>query len=380
MTNNTPHAPTKQINYFETLFSELEDPRRTTSGHFYYPLNEILFLTISAVLSGFESWELIQVFGETKISWLRNFFSYKEGIPSEHVMKNVFAKLDTTAFNACFINWVNTISELTQGEVVAIDGKTIRGSGTAGKKKSALHVVSAYATENRLCLGQNQVLQKENEIVAIPKLLELLSLKGCIVTIDAMGCQKEIAKTIIEAEADYILMVKDNQSELAAQVKKLFAQQKQCVKHETEAMGHGRIEKRICEVTDNLMFLDGKDSWVGLKSVVKITSHRYIKATAKSSIEERYYITSMPAEPIKISHAVRAHWKIENNLHWNLDVVFNEDKSRKRQDQSPANFNIIRKIALAIVEKEKTQKGSKNTKRGRAAMDDDYRKLLLTRP
>lgn len=378
MTNSSTQTSIKQINYFEYLFSKLKDPRRTTQGHFYYPLEEILFLTISAVLSGFESWSMIQVFGENKISWLRNFFPFKEGIPSEFVLKNVFGKLDTASFNKCFIDWVNTISDLTQGDVVAIDGKTIRGSGIAGKKNSALHIVSAYASENRLCLGQQEVYKKENEIVVIPKLLELLALEGCIVTADAMACQKEIAKKIIGAGADYILMVKDNQPGLSAQVEKLFVQQKQCAKNQMEDIGHGRIETRTCEVTDNLKFLDDKDLWVGLKSIVKVTSLRHIKSTGENSMEIRYYITSLPAEPTKINKAIRAHWSIENNLHWNLDVVFNEDKSRKKKDNSPANFNIVRKVALALLEKEKTQKGSKNTKRGRAALDDDYRKKLLT--
>lgn len=378
MTNSFGSNTTEQSNYFETLFLSLKDPRRTTSGHFYYPLDEILFLTISAVLSGYETWQMIQVFGECKIDWLRKFFPFKAGIPSEFVLKNVFARIDTDNFNICFINWVNTISELTQGEVVAIDGKTIRGSGKAGLKNSAIHIVSAYATENKLCLGQTTVNKKENEIIAIPKLLDLLALKGCIVTVDAMGCQKTIAKKIVKAEADYILMVKDNQPTLLAQVDKLFTIQKQCASNTTTDADHGRIETRICETTDNLLFLDDKELWPGLKSVVKITSHRHVKQAETCSIETRYYITSLAPDPERINKAVRAHWKVENNLHWNLDVVFDEDRSLKKNDNSPANLNIVRKVALALLEKEKTQKGSKNTKRGRAALDDDYREKLLT--
>jgi len=377
MTNLNREISTKQSNYFDILFSELEDPRRTTSGHYYYPLDEIVFLTITSVLSGFESWSLIQLFGEEKINWLRKYFPFKEGIPSEFVLKNVFAKLDTNCFNACFINWINTIAKLTQGEVVAIDGKTIRGSGKAGVKHSAFHIVSAYATENRLCLGQKVVHKKQNEIIAIPELLELLVLKGCIVTADAMACQKAVAKKIIEADADYILMVKDNQQELASQVTKIFNLQKNNPKIEKTDFGHNRIETRICEVTDNLTFLDDKELWSGLRSVVKITSYRHDKQSDKSSCEIRYYITSLAPNPVKISEAIRSHWAIENNLHWNLDVVFNEDKSLKKKDNSPANFNIVRKVALALLEKEKTQKGSKNTKKGKAAINDDYRSKLL---
>lgn len=377
MTNSNRENTIEQNSYFDTLFSELKDPRRTTSGHYYYPLNEILFLTITAVLSGFETWSLIQIFGEEKISWLRNYFPFKEGIPSEFVLRNVFSKLDTKSFNSCFIKWINTISKLTKGEVVAIDGKTVRGSGKADIPHSALHIVSAYATENRLCLGQKVVDKKKNEIIAIPELLELLVLKGCIVTIDAMGCQKAIAKNIIEAEADYILMVKDNQPELASQVKKIFNLQKNNPKDETTSFGHNRIETRTCELTDNLTFLDDKELWPGLRSIAKITSLRHDKQTGKSSCEIRYYITSLAPDPTKISKSIRSHWGIENNLHWNLDVVFNEDKSLKKKDNSPANFNIVRKVALALLEKDKIQKGSKNTKRGKAAISDDYRSKLI---
>lgn len=358
-------------------FSNLEDPRRTNKGHFYYPLNEILFLVISAVVSGFEDWTSIQIFGNAKLDWLRRFFPYTHGIPSHDVIGKLFSRLDPIRFNECFIKWVNSISELTNGEVVAIDGKTIRGSGDADIVHSAFHVVSAYAAGNRLCLGQVTVDQKQNEIVAIPEILDMLSIQGCIVTTDAMGCQKEIASKIIEGKADYVLMVKENQKELKSQVEKMFRLQKDCKKDETIDAGHGRIETRICQVINDLTFMDDIEQWQGLKSVAQVISQRIIKKTGKTSEEVRYYISSMNACPVKMNHIIRSHWSVENNLHWVLDVVFNEDESLKKKDNSPANFNIITKVALTLLEKEQSFKASKNGKRHNAALDDTYREKVL---
>ena len=212
MANQYTEICIKRNVLLEKHFSTLEDPRRTNKGHFYYPLNELLFLVISAVVSGFTDWTSIQifVFGNAKLGWFRKFFPYTHGIPSHDVIGKLFSRLDPLKFNECFLNWANSIAELTNGEVVAIDGKTICGSGDSEKVHSAIHVVSAYATQNRLCLGQVTVDQKQNEIVVIPEILDLLCLQGCIVTIDAMGCQEEIAGKVIDSKADYVLMVKDN--------------------------------------------------------------------------------------------------------------------------------------------------------------------------
>jgi predicted transposase YbfD/YdcC len=362
---------------FEMLFSGLQDPRRTNKGHFYYPLNEILFLVISAVISGAEEWTSIQIFGDAKLGWLRKYFPYKNGIPSHDVLGKLFSRLDPTKFSECFMRWVGTISELTHGEVIAIDGKTICGSAEAGKVNSAFHVVSAYAAENRLCLGQVTVDQKQNEIVAIPEILDLLEIKGCIVTIDAMGCQKEIANKIVQGKADYILMVKDNQKELKTQVEKMFRLEKDCKKDETTDAGHGRVETRMCETIGNLTFMDDKEQWPSLKSVVRVTSQRYMKQTGATSIESRYYITSLGADPVKLNHAIRSHWRVENNLHWMLDVIFNEDKLLKKKDNSAINFNIVLKVALSLLEKESSLKVSKKRKRLNAALDDSYREKVL---
>lgn len=233
MKNFLGQSATEQNNYFTKYFSGLRDPRRTTKGHFYYPLEEILFLVISAVLSGVDDWTSISLFGEYKLEWLQRFFPYKHGVPSHDVLGKLFSRLDPVKFSECFTAWINTISTLTEGEVIAIDGKSICGSGDSDSPKSALHIVSAYATGNKLCLAQVTVDQKHNEIVAIPKVLEVLALKGCVVTIDAMGCQKEIARQIIKQGGDYVLMVKDNQKELKEQTEKLFNYYKSPDKDET---------------------------------------------------------------------------------------------------------------------------------------------------
>jgi predicted transposase YbfD/YdcC len=377
MKNFSGQSPVKQNTYFRKYFSALQDPRRTAKGHFYYPLEEILFLVISAVLSGVDDWTSIAFFGNTKLEWLRRFFPYKHGIPSHDVLGKLFSRLDPVKFSECFTNWVNTISDLTEGEVIAIDGKSICGSGDSGSPKSALHVVSAYAAGNKLCLGQVTVDQKHNEIVAIPKVLGLLAIKGCVVTIDAMGCQKEIARQIIKQGGDYVLMVKDNQKGLKGQTEKLFNYYKSPEKNETVSSGHGRVETRVCEAIGDLGFMDEKEHWPGLKSIVRVTSSRYIKKTGKESTDTRFYISSLEPNPQKLNKNVRSHWAIENNLHWTLDVIFNEDSKLKKKDFSAANFNIISKIALAILEKDTSFKASKRQKRLKAALDDNYREKLL---
>jgi len=358
-------------------FENMKDPRRTTKGNYLHPLNEILFLVISAVISGADGWTSIEVFGKAKLSWLREFMPYKNGIPSHDVLGKLFARLSSKEFTTCFTNWVNSMSDLTHGEVVAIDGKTIRNSNDDADSKSAIHLVSAYASQNRLCLGQEAVHQKSNEITAIPKLLETLAIKGCIVTIDAMGYQKKIEDSIIKKEADYVLMVKGNQKNLKTQIEQSFKEKKISSCHSMDDFGHGRIETRICDVIEDLSLLTKRGDWVNIKSIVRIKSHRTIKKTQKESTENRYYISSLSSDAEKINKTIRSHWSIENNLHWNLDVVFREDASLKKKGNSPMNFNIITKIALAKIELEKSIKMSKNSKWLRAALDDKYRTKII---
>ncbi len=320
---------TQNFPIFHAYFSTLQDPRRIVKGHYFYPLEEILFLSISAVVSGANEWTSISSFGHSKLEWLRKFYPYKKGIPSHDVLGKLFARLDHKEFSKCFSNWINSLCNFTDGEIVAIDGKTMRGSADVGIGKSALHVVSAYASGNRLCLGQEVVNEKSNEIAAIPKLLEVLDLKGC---------QKKIAEQIREKKANYVLMLKDNQKDLKEQVERTFITTAIKSKDTQVNIGHGRIEKRECEVIDDLRFVEAHD-WAGLTSIVRIKSQRCLKKTGESAVEVRYFISSLPANACFINNVVRGHWAIENNLHW-LDVIFKEDESLKKKGNSANVVNL----------------------------------------
>jgi predicted transposase YbfD/YdcC len=361
--------------FFHTSFRTLPDPRRTTKGHFHYPLDEILFLVISAVLSGADGWVSINTFGKSRLNWLRQYLPYKNGIPSHDVLGKVFALINPIEFNKCFVDWINSLSKRTDGEVIAIDGKTLCGSVSA--KRTAFHMVSAYATQNRLCLAQQCVDEKSNEITAIPALLDMLAIQSCIVTIDAMGCQQEIAQKILDKKADYILMVKDNQKGLKQQIEKVFSIEKTSHSHEQTDMGHGRVEKRKCDVIHRLDFLDDRAGWPGLQSIVRINSERAEKKTGKITRETRYYISSLSNDAAMFNVKIRQHWAIENNLHWTLDVIFNEDALLMKSGNSAVNFSIVNKMALTLLDREKSTKMSKPSKRLTAALDDEYRSLVL---
>ena len=369
--------PQKYTQVFTQIFSQLTDPRRSIKGNFNYPFDEILFLCISAVISGMDGWTDIHNFGDIKLEWLRKYFPYKNGIPSHDTLGDLFAVINPEKFSKCFTKWVNQIAEISQGEVVAIDGKTIRKSNDKNKDKKALHVVSAYAANNQICLGQECVGEKSNEITAIPKLLDYLTLKDCVVTIDAMGCQTKIAKKIIEKEADYVLMVKGNQKNLKEDIERSFQgiiAVKSAIHND---MGHGRIETRHCQVSENLSYLRTKHDWKGLKSIIKISSETTDKHTGKTSKEERFYISSLSADAERLNEVIRKHWSVENNLHWVLDVVFKEDQSLKKNGVSALNYNIMTKIALTLIDKDKSNKKSKIAKRKSAALDDKYRAKIL---
>lgn len=372
----TTTGPGLQKDIFKESFSDLKDPRRISKGNLQYSLEEILFLTLSAIVSGCNTWVLIEEFGKQKTDWLRKFHPYKFGTPSHDTLGGFFSALDKKNFSSCFINYAASISEHTDGRVIALDGKTVRGVGSTSKKYP-IHIVTAFCTKNKLSLAQETVGEKSNEIVAIPKLLDIITLKGCIVTIDAMGCQKDIALKIRKKEANYILQVKGNQEGLQEQVKKLFQRKTLRNIDITHDCDHGRIEKRTCEVIDNLTFLDDKEDWKDLKSIVRINSYREDKKSGKSSNSYRYYITSLPNNAKLINESIRSHWAIENNLHWNLDVIFSEDNQLKRKGNSVENFNIMTKVALALIDKEKTIKKSKPTKRFKALLNDTYRELIL---
>ena len=354
----------------------MEDPRENKRGNFKHELEDILFLVISAVVCGLNDWADIEMFGKGQLVWLRKFFPFKNGIPSHDTLGRVFQRLDTKAFSDCFTQWVSELSEHTKGELIAVDGKRMCGSFDRSSNKSALHIVSAYATSQKLCLQQVKIEAKSNEITAIPKLLEMLVLDGCTVSIDAMGCQKDITQKIVEKKGDYILGLKSNQKELLEQVKTVFSVRPSISQHEDHNIDHGRYELRKCDVITDFTFLDNHKDWSGLQSIVRVQSKRRNKLTEKYEEQTRYYISSKIADAEVFNKEIRSHWSIENKLHWMLDVNFKEDKNRKRKGNSAYNFNMLTKIVLGLLEKE-TSKISKSGKRTKAAFDPVFREKLL---
>ena len=336
---------------FESYFGELVDPR--IERHKLYPLTEILFIVLCGAICGAESWRDYVHFGKEKLEFLRRHFVFKEGIPSKNTFARVLAALEPEAFKACFIEWVKSLQTLLN-EVIAIDGKTLCNSVDRLENMPAIHMVSAFAANARLVLAQQKVDDKSNEITAIPKLLDLLDLQGQIVTIDAMGTQKALAKKIHEKEADYVLALKGNQGTLNEDVRLFLETEIEKVsssaiedRYEEVDKGHGRIETRKCIVSSRLDWLVQKPEWAGLKSIAMIEETREIGNT--SSVERRFFISSLPADAKRISSAVRAHWLVENALHWTLDVVFNEDNSRVRKDNAGENMAVIRHITLNML-------------------------------
>lgn len=356
------------------FFAGINDPRlERTKEHL---LIDIIFITISAVICGAETWNDIEVFGRAKREWLSSILKLPNGIPTHDTFNRVFAALDAQELGRCFLSWTQSVSKLTEGEVISIDGKALRGSRDQGKK-SIVHMVSAWASINNIVLGQQKVDSKSNEITAIPPLLEVLVLKGCIVTIDAMGCQKNIATAIVAKEADYILAVKGNQRELNEQVQESFRFiQVNSVAQEID-LGHGRIEKRVCSVITDLSMIEQTDQWTKLNSLIKIHTERQIKSTGESQRETRYYISSLKGEAQQLNHCIRSHWKIENSLHWVLDVAFHEDQSRKRAGNAAENFSTINRIALNLLKNEPTTKQGVKGKRLKAGWSNDYLETVL---
>lgn len=358
-----------------THFEPLEDPR--TAYLVEHPLLDIMALTICAVICGAESWKDIEAYGHSKSEWLKTFLSLPNGIPSHDTIARVFALLEPTQLQRCFVSWVKSIAELSLGEVVSLDGKSARRSYDKGAGKGAIHMVSAWASENQLVLGQVKVEGKSNEITAIPKLLSILDVSGCLVTIDAMGAQTEIAKQIIDQGADYVLSLKGNQGHLHQDVEQLFDWATKTdfkdIEHEayqTIDKGHGRIEIRRYWLLANVEYLEDAQRWEGLKRVGMIESERRIDGQPTTT-ERRYYLVSLDGDVERFAYASRGHWGIENKLHWSLDVVFHEDDSRIRKGHAPENMTVIRKIALNLLAQE-SSKGSKKGKRLKAGWDNDF--------
>src|ERR1017187_6254039 len=357
-----------------SYFAELRDPRvERTREHL---LEEILLITIAAVLSGAGSWNEIEGYGKAKRLWFKGFLKLPGGIPSHDTFNRVICGLDPAELEQGFGAWVSSIAKLTAGEVVAIDGKALCGTREAGKA-TLVHMVSAWASANNLVLAQRKVDDKSNEITAIPKLLAALELSGTVVSIDAMGCQRSIAEKIVAKKADYILAVKENQGNLLAEIKDSFQMLAADGMKEEIDCGHGRVERRRCSVIADLSLLENASAWASLQGLVRIESERYHKTTGKTEREIRYYITSLGPDAARLNRSIRQHWGIENKLHWALDVGFGEDLDRKRAGHAAQNFPVLKRIALNFLKQDKTSKRGVHGKRLKAGWDNDYLLHLL---
>lgn len=372
--------PTPAAAPIHEYFATVTDPRvDRTKRHL---LMDILVMAICAVICGADSWVEMEAYGRAKEQWLRQFLPLPNGIPSHDTFARVLARLNPEELQQCFLRWMQAVSEVTAGEVVAIDGKTLRRSFDRARGKSAIHMVSAWASVNRLVLGQQKVDEKSNEITAIPALLQLLELKGCIVTIDAMGCQKAIAQTIIKQEADYVLTLKANHGLLYEEVQRFFAWARQRqfseVAHRyyhTLDGTHGRVEERHYWLVSDLTWLTTKREWAGLQSVGLVERQRTV--AGKTTVEVHYYLTSLAGSGQQFGEAVRTHWSVENGLHWVLDVAFQEDQSRLRRDHAAENIAVLRHLALSLLRQESTCPNGIKVKRLKAALDEDYLTRVL---
>ena len=360
----------KTTNKLKTIFGQIPDFRRSHKQ--LYDLESILVIGIISVICGADSWNEMENYAQSKEEFLRTFLDLPNGIPSHDTFNRVFSNIDSAQFESCFITWVNTLAELQPKEVIAIDGKTIRGAKASGKK-SPIHMVSAWANENNLVLGQVKVSEKSNEITAIPMLLEALSLENTIVTIDAMGCQTEIASAIIDKKADYILAVKGNQPKLLEHIEDEFRFGKTIETNTTDDLDHGRMETRKCSIISDFHFIPENNNWCKLNTIIKIESTREFKNSEKPiETAVRYYISNLKANPEDFQKAIRSHWTIENKLHWTLDVAFSEDASRKRAGNATQNFSILNKIALNLLKNEKSSKIGVKSRRMKAGWDNHY--------
>ena len=375
-----PDMPKMQTARIHEHFSELTDPRRRKV---VYPLVNVVTIALCAVLSGADDFVSITRWANMKKEWLAKFLDMSTGVPSHDRFNAILGAIKPAEFEKCLLSWITALHEITDGQVVAIDGKTLRRSFDAASSKAPIHMVSAWATANHISLGQVVTDAKSNEITAIPKLLEMLEIKGCLVTIDAMGCQREIAQKIVDAGANYVLAVKDNQPKLHQSIHDFFAEHLEddcesiaCRRDETHEQGHGRIDDRyyyLAKLPDDFPL---KEKWPGIKAIgmaARITEHK----NGKRSDDVRYYITSRYMGGKKFAAAVRGHWGIENSLHWQLDVNFGEDQCRLRKGHADANFSLLRRTSLSLLKNNKTEKVGVKNKRLCAAWNDDYRLELL---
>ncbi|PMP09037.1 transposase [Vibrio breoganii] len=359
---------------FTKHFISLEDPRQ--SAKVSYPLFDVLFLTVCAVITGAEGWEDIEDFGRAHLDWLQDKGLFKEGLPVHDTIARLISRLDAEQFQRCFVRWVNSLCETTEGQFIAIDGKVLRGSYDRNSRQSTIHMVSAFCTQNKLVLGQVKTDAKSNEITAIPELLKLLEIKGCLISIDAIACQKSIAETIVEGGGDYLLAVKGNQENLYKAVKsELKSADGETVKSQTETK-HGRIEVREYRVLPAPKSEPFSD-WFGIKSIGEAISFRYDKSGKKCSLEYRYYISSRELSAQEFAIGVRDHWGIENSLHWVLDTAFSEDDCQIYRENAPQVLAAIRHMAINMLRNDTSRKASIRRKTKMAAMEIGYLEQIL---
>ena len=364
-------------------FSVMEDPRRYNRRHY---LRDILVIAICAAIGGADGWEDVVLFGKAKEKWLKEVLSLKlvHGIPSPHTFRRVFAALDAEQFQTCFVKWVQAVEEVTEGQIIAIDGKTLRRSHDRRLGQDAIHMVSAWASGSGLVIGQIKVDDKSNEIPAVPELLEMLKIEGCIVTLDALHCQTQTVERILEKKADYVLPVKENQPRLLEALQGLFDDPEEmrwveCDSFRTVSKGHGRIETRECWTTSDpeyLKYIATLAEWRGLQSIAMVEAVR--QTGEETTTTRRYFISSLESDAKLMLRAVRSHWGIENKVHWILDITFREDDSRIRRGNGAENFAVLRHIALNLLKQENSAKRSLRAKRKKAAWDDDYLLKVLT--
>jgi len=363
-----------------THFESLKDPRvERTRRH---KLMDIVVISVMAVICNADGWDEIVLYAKQREEWLRTFLELPRGIPCADTFRRVFTALDPDAFQACFLNWVRSLVGSTNGKLVAIDGKTVRHSFAGEEGKGPVHLVSAWVAQNQLVLGQIATDAKSNEITAIPKLIELLDVRGATITIDAMGCQKKIAETIVDGGGDYILGLKDNQPTMRQEVEQFFElaradafRDTRCDQGQSIDGDHGRIEVRRVFASDDIGWMADKAQWKNLQSVVMIESERTIGI--ETSLERRYYLTSHKADAAMLAEMIRGHWGIENQLHWVLDMAFDEDRCRIRRGKAPDNFALLRKIALNLLKLEKTCKMGLAAKRKNAGWSHPYMLRVL---
>ncbi len=361
-------------------FSELTDPRLDRKKR--HKLIDIVTITICAVICAADDWVAIESFGKSKIEWFKQFLELPNGIPSHDTFGRVFSLISPTEFQNCFKNWINAIAQVSDNQIIPIDGKTLRHSYDRSSNKSAIHMVSAWTSKNKVVIGQIKTDEKSNEITAIPKLLKALEIKGCIVTIDAMGCQKKIVEQIIDQKGDYVIGLKGNQGKLLEEVTKILDEDNENEFEtstfdyfKTEEVNHGRTEVRRYYTTDAIDNLSNKKEWKGLNIVGVVESERQIKE--EKSIDYRYYIGSIENDAKRFAEAVRGHWGVENSVHWILDIAFREDESRIRQGNAPENLAVIRHIALNLLKQEKSAKMGVKNKRLKSGWDEEYLAKVL---